>query len=286
MFFDHAFDRAFVVPLLCLCCAFLIVLTVAHYLALSHHPCKHSKDTEFCMEVVPKTRADTVGGTLVEYKGQTRLLEVGEVPKKHRQSFLSTSSNFNLFNTNNLWVNLRAIQRLCASGAMNGDVIVKQTSVDDPNNTNHVRTMLHLATAAGAAVKFFTGSALGLQVPRSRFRPVKTTSDLLAVQSTLYSMKHGALVMNPMRSINSAPLIKLGPEFTNVDEYMERFSGGVPDIVGLDHLTVSGNVYFGPGVVLKGTVIIVCNEGSRIDIPPHSVLENVVVTGSLRVVAH
>jgi UTP--glucose-1-phosphate uridylyltransferase len=89
-----------------------------------------------------------------------------------------------------------------------------------------------------------------------------------------------------MRSINSAPLIKLGPEFTNVDEYMERFSGGVPDIVGLDHLTVSGNVYFGPGVVLKGTVIIVCNEGSRIDIPPHSVLENVVVTGSLRVVAH
>ena len=49
---------------------------------------------------------------------------------------------------------------------------------------------------------------------------------------------------------------------------------------------VSGNVYFGPGVVLKGTVIIVCNEGSRIDIPPHSVLENVVVTGSLRVVAH
>jgi len=67
---------------------------------------------------------------------------------------------------------------------------------------------------------------------------------------------------------------------------MERFAGGVPDIVGLDHLTVSGNVYFGSGVVLKGTVIIVCNEGSRIDIPTNSLLENVVVTGSLRVVAH
>jgi UTP--glucose-1-phosphate uridylyltransferase len=116
-------------------------------------------DTEFCMEVVPKTRADTVGGTLVEYKGQTRLLEVGEVPKKHRQSFLSTNSNFNLFNTNNLWVNLRAIQRLCASGAMNGDVIVKQTSVhgydDDPNSTNHVRTMLHLETAAGTCFTLY-----------------------------------------------------------------------------------------------------------------------------------
>ena len=68
--------------------------------------------------------------------------------------------------------------------------------------------------------------------------------------------------------------------------FFKRFAGGVPDIVELEHLTVSGNVYFGAGVVLKGTVIIVCNEGSRIDIPPNSVLENVVVTGSLRVVAH
>ena len=64
------------------------------------------------------------------------------------------------------------------------------------------------------------------------------------------------------------------------------YSFPIQFLVGLDHLTVSGNVYFGPGVVLKGTVIIVCNEGSRIDIPPYSVLENVVVTGSLRVVAH
>ena len=31
-----------------------------------------------------------------------------------------------------------------------------------------------------------------------------------------------------------------------------------------------------------GTVIIVANEGSTIDIPPGSVLENVVVQGSLR----
>ena len=68
--------------------------------------------------------------------------------------------------------------------------------------------------------------------------------------------------------------------------FFKIFAGGVPDIVELEHLTVSGNVYFGAGVVLKGTVIIVCNEGSRIDIPPNSVLENVVVTGSLRVVAH
>jgi UTP--glucose-1-phosphate uridylyltransferase len=258
-----------------------------------------NQDTEFCMELVPKSRADTVGGTLVDYQGETRLLEIGEVPKRHRHDLLSHAS-FRLFNTNNLWVNLRAIQRLCASGSLNSDVIVKQTSGGDAaaaatnshhyyngnnsNNSSMMRKMLHLETAAGAAVKCFAKS-LGLKVPRSRFRPVKTTADLLAVQSSLYSVKHGSLVLNALREVPSVPIIKLGPEFKTVHGYMERFPRGVPDIVGLEHLTVSGNVYFGAGVVLKGTVVIVCNEGSRIDIPDHAVLDNVVVTGSLRLIS-
>ena len=235
-----------------------------------------NEDVDFCMELVPRTRADTIGGTLVDYRGETRLLEIEQVPKRHRQELLSHSS-FNLFNTNNLWVNLRAIQRLCASGELNSDVIVKQTSASQ----GHIRKMLHLETAAGAAVKCFS-SSLGLRVPRSRFRPVKTTADLLSVQSSLYSVKHGTLVLNPRRKYANVPIIKLSPEFQSVDEYMERFAAGVPDIVELDHLTVSGNVYFGTGVVLKGSVVIVCSEGSRIDIPDNSVLHDVVVTGSLR----
>jgi UTP--glucose-1-phosphate uridylyltransferase len=35
-----------------------------------------------------------------------------------------------------------------------------------------------------------------------------------------------------------------------------------------------------------GTVIIVATEGSTIDIPPGSILENVVVQGSLRILEH
>ena len=49
---------------------------------------------------------------------------------------------------------------------------------------------------------------------------------------------------------------------------------------------MSGDVHFGTGVVLKGTVIIVASDGSRIDIPPGAVLNNVVVTGSLKIVEH
>lgn len=42
----------------------------------------------------------------------------------------------------------------------------------------------------------------------------------------------------------------------------------------LDHLTVSGDVWFGRNITLRGTVIIVANEGSRIDLPDGSILEN------------
>jgi UTP--glucose-1-phosphate uridylyltransferase len=51
-------------------------------------------------------------------------------------------------------------------------------------------------------------------------------------------------------------------------------------------LTVSGDVSFGRDVVMRGTVIIVANAGDRIDIPNGSVLENAVVTGSLRILEH
>jgi len=42
----------------------------------------------------------------------------------------------------------------------------------------------------------------------------------------------------------------------------------------LDHLTVAGDVWFGRNITLRGTVIIVANEGSRIDLPDGSILDN------------
>lgn len=50
----------------------------------------------------------------------------------------------------------------------------------------------------------------GINVPRSRFLPVKKTSDLLLVMSNLYSLKNGSLVMSPQRMFPTTPLVKLG----------------------------------------------------------------------------
>ncbi|RLN75978.1 hypothetical protein BBJ28_00021861, partial [Nothophytophthora sp. Chile5] len=117
---------------------------------------------------------------------------------------------------------------------------------------------------------------IGIKVPRSRFLPVKSSSDLFLVQSNLYQIKHGSLLMNPARPTPSIPIVKLGLEFHSAKEYAARFEHGIPNIMELDHLTVAGD----------GTVILVANEGAHIDLPDGTVLEDKVVTGNLRILDH
>lgn len=87
-------------------------------------------------------------------------------------------------------------------------------------------------------------------MPRRRFLPVKTSSDLLLMMSNLYKLQTGQLAMSPLRSFPSVPLVKLGVHFKKVKDFLHRFQS-IPDILELDHLTVSGDVTFGKGVSLK-----------------------------------
>lgn len=73
--------------------------------------------------------------------------------------------------------------------------------------------------------------------------------------------------------------------FLKVKEFLKRFQT-IPDLLELDHLTVSGDVTFGRSVSLKGTVIIIANEGNTINIPDRAVLENKIVSGNLRILDH
>lgn len=199
-----------------------------------------NEDSEFVMEVTEKTRADVQGGTLVTYKGKPHLLEASQVPPEKMDEFRA----FRAFNTNNLWVNLRAIQRLVAQDALDIEPIVSVRTVR--NNTKVVQ----LESAAGEAVRHFK-NFLGVQVPRSRFLPVKSSSDLFLVQSNLYQIKHGSLIVNPARGGVTIPIVKLGLEFQSQKEYAARFAKGIPNIVELDHLTVAGDVKFGSDITLR-----------------------------------
>jgi len=180
---------------------------------------------------------------------------------------------------------------------MDLEIIINPKTMDDG------QAVIQLETAAGAAVKHFKG-AHGVNVPRSRFLPVKSCSDLLLIKSDIYSLEHGQLVINPSRMFDNIPVIKLGDHFKKVcspgranvclsrcltffpfsvvqiQQFQKRFKK-IPKILDLDHLTVTGDVNFGRNVTLRGTVIIVANEGQRIDIPDGCVLENRLLAGNL-----
>jgi len=238
---------------------------------------KHMVDTqaEFIMEVTDKTKADVKGGTLIDYQGQVRLLEIAQVPSEHAEEFKSIRK-FKIFNTNNLWVNLKALKRVMEQEGMDLEIII------NPKDTDDGKAVIQLETAAGAAIKHFKG-AHGVNVPRSRFLPVKSCSDLLLIKSDIYSLEHGTLVLNEARMFDTIPVVKLGDHFKKIANFQKRFKS-IPKIVELDHLTVTGDVNFGRGVTLRGTVIVVANEGQRIDIPDGCVLENRLVSGNLNLI--
>jgi len=177
----------------------------------------------------------------------------------------------------------------------------------NPKTTDDGQPVIQLETAAGAAIKHFKG-AHGVNVPRSRFLPVKSCSDLLLIKSDIYSLEHGQLVINPSRMFQNTPVIKLGHHFKKVryfyhpltpllddilpfffsnpgqiQQFQQRFKK-IPTIIELDHLTVTGDVYFGRNITLCGTVIIVANEGNQIHLPDGTRLENRMICGNLNLI--
>ena len=92
---------------------------------------------------------------------------------------------------------------------------VRITNYSFDSNAADSECRVQLETAAGAAIKHFK-NAHGINVPRSRFLPVKSCSDLLLIKSDIYSLEHGQLVINNERMFGTTPVIKLGDHFKKV----------------------------------------------------------------------
>ncbi|OXB62615.1 hypothetical protein ASZ78_011244 [Callipepla squamata] len=109
--------------------------------------------------------------------------------------------------------------------------------------------------------------------------------DNLGATVDLYILNH---LMNPPNGKRCEFVMEVTNKTradVKVQDYLRRFES-IPDMLELDHLTVSGDVTFGKNVSLKGTVIIIANHGDRIDIPAGAVLENKIVSGNLRILDH
>ena len=134
-------------------------------------------------------------------------------------------------------------------------MIVNRKTVDpgDPDSP----AVIQLETAMGAAIDVFDG-ARAIRVPRTRFAPVKTTNDLLALRSDAYVLHDdGRVALAPERADGRAPLVDLDSEhFKLVRDYDARFAAGAPSLVACERLAVRGDVAFGAGVVVRGAVTV------------------------------
>jgi UTP--glucose-1-phosphate uridylyltransferase len=116
---------------------------------------------------------------------------------------------------------------------------------------------MQLETAMGAAIECFEG-ATAIDVPRSRFAPVKSTADLLALRSDAYEvLENGQVRLHPSRA-GVPPVVSLSEDYKLVDSID---SLGVPSLLDCRSLTVAGPLSFAGGVVLKGDVSFI-NPGT------------------------
>ena len=227
------------------------------------------EEIPFLSEVADRTEADRKGGHLARRvaDGGLVLRESAQVPDEDADAFQDVSRH-TYFNTNNLWVDLRALQAVMRErgGVMGLPMIVNRKTVD-PNDGDST-PVIQLETAMGAAVGVFDG-ARALRVPRTRFAPVKTTSDLLVLRSDAYELTGDArLVLAESRS--EAPLVVLDDAYyKRLRDFDERFAAGPPSLVAADRLKVVGDVRFGAGVVVRGSVTV---EGPA-DLDAGTVLE-------------
>jgi UTP--glucose-1-phosphate uridylyltransferase len=214
------------------------------------------------MEVADRTEADRKGGHLARRRngGGLVLREIAQTPDDDVGAFQDVRRH-RFFNSNTLWLNLRALAALLEErdGVLGLPMIVNRKTAD-PGDSSSPK-VIQLETAMGAAIDVFEGAA-ALRVPRERFAPVKTTNDLLVVRSDAYVLTDDAhVVVSPERHLPGLPLVDLDADhFKLLRDFETRFPNGPPSLVACERLTVKGDVRFGAGVVMRGTVSL---EGPR-----------------------
>ena len=220
----------------------------------------------FLMEMTPKTHADVKGGTLYQQGGQIKLLEIAQVPDEKINEFCDMKK-FKVFNTNNIWINLVALNNRLKKNFLELSVLVNRKNIKGA-------PILQLETAIGSGFECFDG-AVGLSVSRKRFLPVKKTDDLLLVRSNLFTLNKGTLTRNPQRKSNALPAIQLGDFLQNIENFQNSFPI-IPDLLELEELKVKGTVRFEGEAYLKGKV---CLKGLS---KPLTLSSGVVITDETR----
>ena len=133
--------------------------------------------------------------------------------------------------------------------------IIRNRKTVNPKDSGSL-PVYQLEVAMGAAIQCFEDS-VALNVPRSRFAPVKTSEDLFALQSDAYLMTEDFQIQLMPERKGVPPVISLDNDFyASADQLNLATQLGVPSIVNCKRLKVEGPVVFNQGTIFQGSVVV------------------------------
>ena len=218
----------------------------------------------FLMEVTRRTRADRKGGHLARSArdGSLLLRESSQCRPEDKDS-LRDIKRHRFFNTNNLWVSLEALREILAenAGVLPLSLIRNEKHVNPVDESS--AQVYQLESAMGSAISLFQGSE-AIEVPRSRFLPVKSCEDLLVVRSDRIVLMHDDYTLTQCRSCRY-PEISVNLDsryYKHIEQWDEAFPGKVPSLRDCSEFCVSGPFLFRDNITAVERVALV-NRGTH-----------------------
>ncbi len=211
----------------------------------------------FAAEFCRRTAADRKGGHLARRRADGALvLRESAQTRPDDEAAFGDIDRHRYFNTNNLWLHLPTLAAtMQAHDGVLGLPIIRNLKTVDPSDATST-PVIQIETAMGAAIGVFPG-AIAIEVDRTRFLPVKATSDLLVLRSDAYRLAADSqLELVPQ----TAPLVELGKPYKLVRDFDARFPSGPPSLARCESLTVHGDWTFGAGVEAVGVAEVLSDR--------------------------
>jgi UTP--glucose-1-phosphate uridylyltransferase len=229
-----------------------------------------SSGAPYAAEVCERTLADVKGGHLAVRNSDGRIIlrDTAQTPSDQMHYF-TDQYRHPYFHTNNLWFDLVALRQVLRhrDGVLGLPLIRNAKTVNPADSTT--TPVVQVECAMGAAIEAFEGAS-AIEVPRSRFLPVKTTNDLMVLRSDAYEIDAAGQLH---ATVDQVCVAELDPRYyKTIHQFEQRVSQGAPSLCQAQRLVVHGDWTFGADVVVKGEVTL-ADAGVASQVPDGTLLE-------------
>ena len=206
----------------------------------------------FAIEVCRRSVNDRKGGHLAIRKADGRIiLRESAQTAPEEMEFFADEHLYTFFNTNNIWINLHRLHEVLeeTDGILELPLIRNLKTIDptDPKSPE----VIQLESAMGSAIEIFEG-ATAIEVPRSRFMPVKTTNELLLMRSDAFEIDS---TYQLKQKIKKLPRIELDSRYYKfIEDFNKRFKV-IPSLKNATSLKIVGDHVFEQPLRLTGDVV-------------------------------